>query len=506
MAADADAEWRTDMDVLFADLGFPVWLRATHWINALFIGFMIRSGIQILASYPRLNWGETSKPGQEWLRFTRRKFRKDEYYITLEEEEEASPLIAQPGGSNLGLGRHWHFFGAVFWLLNGIVYVALLCITGEWSRLVPTTWAIFPNAWGQMVAYLTFHGPVQSLYIGVYDPLQQLAYFAVVFLLTPFQILTAAAQSPAVEAYLPWYAKLFGGRQGARSLHFLGLVAYIGFIFVHTAMVFLTDPRTNFGDIIFGQHVTRTGTAVAIGLSIIILIFVIYGLTSWLSRRYPTAAQKGLSVFIRPWMSLLARKTISRQHYRPEEVSEFFIVNGFGPDSDEYLRMLWNGFKEYKLSIGGLVERPRALSLDELKALPRQTQITKHNCIQGWSSIGQWTGVPMSQILDLVQPRPEAQYVVFRSYSKDNAGKEYFEVLSMDVARHPQTILAYEMNGQPLPLAHGAPLRLRAEVLLGFKMVKWLRSIECVETYANIRDGLGGSREENKHYEQAVPI
>jgi len=108
--------------------------------------------------------------------------------------------------------------------------------------------------------------------------------------------------------------------------------------------------------------------------------------------------------------------------------------------------------------------------------------------------------------MDLVKPLPKAKYLVFRSYSKDNAGKEFFETIHMDIATHPQTILAYEMNGEPLPLAHGAPLRLRAEVLLGFKMVKWIASIEFVETYANLRDGLGGSREENKHYEQAVPI
>lgn len=500
------------MSLVIADLGFPVWLRATHWINVLFIGFMIRSGIQILASYPRLHWGKAARPGSEWLKFTRRKYRTDEYYITLEEEENASPLIAQPGGNHLGLGRHWHFFAAMFWVLNGLVYVVLLCVTGQYLRLVPTDWAIFPNAWQQMVQYMTFHPPMKSLYLGVYDPLQQLAYFAVVFLLAPFQIATAAAQSPAVEARFPWYVNLWGGRQSARSLHFLGLVAFVGFIIVHTGFVFLASDNglpglvSNFGDIIFGQHDTLHGPAVAIALSLIILILAIYAVTSWLSLRFPTEAQRAMSVFIRPWMTVLARRTTSTQEYKPEDISEYFIINGYPPDSHEYLKMLWDGFREYRLEIGGLVENPVSLTLGQLKAMPKREQITKHNCIQGWSSIGQWSGVSVSDILNLVKPRPNAKYLVFRSYSQDNAGKQFFETIHIDVAKHPQTILAYEMNGQPLPLAHGAPLRLRAEVLLGFKMVKWIQSIEFVETYATIREGLGGSREENKQYEQAVPI
>jgi len=415
-------------------------------------------------------------------------------------------VIAQPGGSNLGLGRHWHFFGAMFWVLNGVVYVALLFITNQWQRLVPTSWSIFPKAWETALAYLHFHLPAPSLYAGIYDPLQKLSYFAVVFLLGPFMIATAAAQSPAVEGYFPWYAKIFGGRQGARLLHFLGLLAFIGFIIVHTFMVFVTGPQKNFGDIIFGQHQTQGGAALAIGLSLIILIFATYALTSWVSLRHPRAIQRGLSAFIRPWMKVLARKTISRQHYKPSEISSYFLINGSPPHSQEYLAMLWTGFRDYRLKVNGLVENPLSLSLDDIKAMPKQTQITKHNCIQGWTSIGEWGGVPLRHILDLARPAPNAKYIVFHSYSRDTEGHPYYESIGIDIAHHPQTILAYEMNGQLLPMDHGAPLRLRAEVLLGFKMVKWIESIEFVETYSTIRGGTGGSREDNKFYEQAVPI
>ena len=493
------------MHLALAD-SFPVWLRATHWINVLFMGFLIRAGIQILGSFPRLYWNDHCKPGTEWLRFTRKQQPKDRMWTTLEEELEVPTVMGQPGGNNLGLGRHWHFFAAIFWMLNGLVYLVLLFVSGEWSRLVPTTWRIFPNAWQTMVAYLTFHAPSQSLYIGVYDPLQQLSYFAVVFLLAPFLILTAAAQSPAVEGQFPWYPKLFGGRQGARSLHFLGLLAFLGFIVIHTAMVFLTGPLHNFGDIIMGQHTSHQGAALAIGLSIIILIVAIYALTSWLSKRDPRAAQKLLSAFIRPPMKMLSRASESKQRQPLEQVSEFFIVNGQPPSSAEFLQLLWSDFADYRLEIGGLVERPLSLSIADLRALPKQTQVTRHNCIQGWTSIGEWGGVPLREIVKLAQPAGNARYLVFRSFSLDTSGNQFFESVRLDIAEHPQALLAYEMNGHSLPLAHGAPLRLRLENQLGFKMVKWLKSIEFVESFRTVGEGLGGSREENKHYEQSVPI
>ncbi len=485
---------------------FPVWLRATHWINVFFIGFLIRAGIQILASYPRLYWRDNSHPGAEWIRFTRKKLPTDRLWTTLEQEEEVSPVIAQPGGSNLGLGRHWHFFAAIFWILNGLVYLVLLFASGQWSRLVPMSWQIIPNAWQTVLYYLHWQLAPQSLYLGVYDPLQQLAYFAVVFLLAPFLIVTAAAQSPAIEAQFAWYPKLFGGRQSARSLHFLGLIAFLGFILVHTFMVFVTGPAHNFGDIIFGQHETGGGAAIAIGLAIIVAIFAIYALTSWISLRRPRIVQLFLSAFIRPPMVLLSRHTESKQRFGREDISEFFIVNGQPPKSAEYLRLLWGDFADYTVEIGGLVERPLRLTLDDLRAMPQHTQITRHNCIQGWTSVGEWTGVHLKDIVELCRPLANAHYIVFHSYSLDTSGREYYESIRLDLASHPQTILAYEMNGHPLPLAHGAPLRLRVETQLGFKMVKWIKRIELVEDFRSVREGLGGSREENKFYEQAVPI
>ncbi len=133
---------------------FPVWVRATHWINVLFIGFMMRAGIQILAAYPRLYWNDNTTPRSEWLSFARKPFPKDRLWISLEMEESVPGWLAQPGGKNLGLGRHWHFFSAVFWILNGVVYVVLLFATGSWQRLVPTSWSIVPHALDTARLYL----------------------------------------------------------------------------------------------------------------------------------------------------------------------------------------------------------------------------------------------------------------------------------------------------------------------------------------------------------------
>src|SRR6185437_1359452 len=194
------------------------------------------------------------------------------------------------------------------------------------------------------------------------------------------------------------------------------------------------------------------------------------------------------------------------QEYAPDDISPVFLVNGNPPGGPEYLRLLWLDFVGYQLEVCGLVEQPLVLSLAELHALPRQTQITKHNCIQGWTGIAKWSGVPLAEILRRSCPRANAHYAIFHSYSCDTSGQPFYESLALDLAVHPQTILADEMNGAPLTREHGAPLRLRVETQLGFKMVKWLRAIELVEDYRPLRGGMGGSREDNMYYEQSASV
>ncbi len=496
-----------NMPVILASLGFPIWLRVSHYINLLFIGLMIRSGIQILAAHPRLYFNENCKPGSQWIKFSRKKppKDKDKLWTSMDEEVPVSPWLALPGKDNLGLGRHWHFFVAIFWLLNGIIYIVLLFTTGEWARLIPTSWDIVPRAWQTLLTYLSFHIPPASDF-RPYDPLQQLAYAAVVFLLGPFMLLTGAAMSPSLEARFPWYVKLFGGKQSARSLHFLSLIAFILFIIVHTALVLIVHFQDNIRNIVFGTPQSNVWLAILIAIIALVVVAIIYVWSALYSLRHRRRIQHALGAVVEPVRKKLLHRETSQQHYKPSAITSYFWVNGRPPEGkegEEYLRLARYNFEDWKLNVSGLVEQPLQLSLDDLRAMPKQSQITKHNCIQGWSGVAEWAGVSVSDVLNACQPKAEAHFLVFTSYQHQHMeGKDrpYYEVIDMTLAKHPQTILAYEMNGETLPITHGAPLRLRVETQLGYKMVKYLRSIELVAEYSTVGEGQGGYREDVQYY------
>jgi len=188
------------------------------------------------------------------------------------------------------------------------------------------------------------------------------------------------------------------------------------------------------------------------------------------------------------------RDALARE-YTVADLSPKFRSNGTAePEDDDYLALAEKGFAEWFLEVGGLVERPLRLSLADLRAMPSRTQITRHDCVEGWSAIGQWTGVPLAAVLAEARVRPQARYVVFRCADPMEGTEEskYYESIDMVDAYHPQTILAYALNGAPLPVANGAPLRLRVERQLGYKMAKYLMSIELVESFAAIGGGRGG--------------
>ena len=500
---------------IFASLGFPLWLRLTHYINLLFMGLLIRSGIQILAAHPRLYWREGSNPARQWFKFTTTKVPKDKLYTSMDDENPVTPLIALPGGDNLGLGRLWHFFTIIFWVLNGVIYVVLLFATGEWSRLIPTSWSIIPDAWHTLLTYLSFHIPPASDF-HPYDPLQQLAYAGVVFILAPFMLLTGAAMSPSIEGRFPWYVKLFGGKQSARSLHFLSLIAFLLFIIVHTALVLIVHFQDNIRNIVFGTANSSFGAAVIIAVIALLFVAAVYVWASWYTLRKRRTMQRFLRAFSDPVERLILQRRKSKQRYEKSDISPYFWVNGYPPETEEYKKLAQDNFRDYQLEVYGLVKKPMKFSLEDLRRLPKQTQITLHNCIQGWSGIAEWGGVPLTEIFKLCELMPGAKYVVFTSYQlgKESVKAElteafdkiFYEVLNMELATHPQTILAYEMNGGPLPIPHGAPVRLRVETLLGYKMVKYLRSIELVADYTHIGEGQGGFREDFQYYGKKAEI
>jgi DMSO/TMAO reductase YedYZ molybdopterin-dependent catalytic subunit len=193
---------------------------------------------------------------------------------------------------------------------------------------------------------------------------------------------------------------------------------------------------------------------------------------------------------------LLAGQPLARE-YSVRDISPTFKPNGtLAPDDDGYRAMVADGFKDWRLGVDGLVRAPLSLSLDQLKALAARTQITRHDCVEGWSAIGQWTGVPLSRVLNLAGLAPQARYIVFHcadalEATLDGTG-QYYESIDLFDAFHPQTILAYAMNGRPLEVAHGAPLRLRVERQLGYKHAKYVMRIQVTDRLDRISRGKGG--------------
>lgn len=494
------------------ELDFPAWLRIEHWLNFLFLTLALRSGVEILATHPKLYRRADSAPGTEWARFTRKTMPTDKLYDTLDEEESYSPLVALPGRRNLGMGRHWHFVSVLAWILVGAVYYVLLFATGQWRRYIPTSWSVFPQAWDDAVTYLSFNLP--PLLPGEpLDAIQKLTYAAVIFLLAPFQILTGALQSPAIEARFPWAVRAFGGRQSVRTLHFLGLLAFAGFVVVHLAMVFFWSWGQLNALMIFGE-VRNIYWAVALSFVIIAAVVAVHTAATVWSLRRPRSVQRRLGAIVGPVRRLLLRPLRSRQDYPVRTVSEQHRVNGKPPDSTEYKVMAVHDFQDWRLQVGGLVEHPMTLDLDQLRNLgDTQRQRVLHNCIQGWSSIAEWGGLPLAELVARVKPLPEARYICFltmQDTGRDEPSAEgkgrFYEVMDLALASYPQVLLAYEMNGAPLPIQHGAPLRLRVETQVGFKMAKWIDGIEFVRDYAGIGHGMGGWREDNVHYDKDVEI
>lgn len=212
------------------------------------------------------------------------------------------------------------------------------------------------------------------------------------------------------------------------------------------------------------------------------------------------AQSKGATDFIRIGENLtkgaqrvfLAEQPLARE-FKTEDLSPTFRSNGTAmPNSAEYARHVAEGFRNWRLAIDGMVARPATYSLDQLRALTARTQITRHDCVEGWSAIGQWTGVPLWTLLAQAGPVGGARYVVFHCADTMGDGAQYYESIDLFDAVHPQTMLAYALNGQPLPVANGAPLRLRVERQLGYKQAKYVQAIEVVNSFAKFGGGRGG--------------
>lgn len=191
--------------------------------------------------------------------------------------------------------------------------------------------------------------------------------------------------------------------------------------------------------------------------------------------------------------ALIAPSSAMAKEYTEADLSPVFRSNGTAmPTTEAYQSLLANGFRDYRLQVGGLVDRPLSFSIDDLKQIEQVAQITRHDCVEGWSAIGKWHGVRLSHVLDKVGVKPNARYVVFHCYDEMDPGEPYYESVDIPEARHPQTLLAWGLNNQPLPIKNGAPLRLRVSRQLGYKQAKYIARIELVDSFAHIAGGKGG--------------
>jgi DMSO/TMAO reductase YedYZ molybdopterin-dependent catalytic subunit len=269
-------------------------------------------------------------------------------------------------------------------------------------------------------------------------------------------------------------------------------------------MVFVTGIRQNTNHM-FGGVDDASWTGFPLFLSAMAILVAAWLVASPFTIRYARLVQR-MGAFMIGWLMGLAEGWDPRSQLTKKDISPYFWPNGTMPNSREFDDLVAENFASYRLRIDGLVEIPREFSLADLTAMVKQEQITTHFCIQGWSGVAEWGGVPMRDIFDLVKPTPEARYAVFYSLADGGDGGRYYDVHKIENMRHALTILAYEMNGAPLSILHGAPLRLRCENELGFKMVKWVAAIEFVRDFSDLGAGQGGYNEDHEFYGYRMPI
>ena len=239
------------------DSGFPWWLQLQHFLNMLFMMFIIRAGIQILADHPRLYWTRDCTPGTEWFRF-QHPVPEGRVWTSKDDSVTVPGWLGIPGvRHSIGLARWWHFSIVMLWTLNGIAFYVLIFATGQWLRLVPVTWGVFPAALSTALQYASLNFPVDESWTR-YNGLQQLSYFITVFIAAPVSILTGLMQSPAISNRLGLLGTVLN-RQAARSIHFISFCWFVLFILAHGIMVFVTGLRREHEPHVRGGGEPRVG-------------------------------------------------------------------------------------------------------------------------------------------------------------------------------------------------------------------------------------------------------
>ncbi len=516
--------------------------RLLHWTHFFIIIIMLMSGLQIFNARPDLYWGQQSHFHHPILALGARVNNSGQLVgvtsvagysfnttgVLGVSAGAHGPVIrgfprwaTLPSSTWLAMGRRWHLFFAWLFVLNGFAYIVVGLVTGHIRRdIVPSLREL--RYIGRSIAdhaRLRFPHGAEARH---YNVIQKIVYLFVLFGLGPLAILTGLSMSPTIDAGFPQLLWLFGGRQSARTLHFIVAFSFLGFFVVHIVMVMVSGFWNNVRSIVTGRyliesnpkedprdgnqasfngaaHVGRRGfvARAAGGLGSVLL----GGSGLWMldhRERLTKSRQFRRLLDTEGWLAersqgLLVPRNALAPEYTKADIAPVFRANGTtNPDSARYQDLARNGFKDWRLRLDGLVERPMRVSLADLHAMPARTQITRHDCVEGWSCIGEWTGVPLAHLLAQARLTQRARYVMFFCADPMDADNYYYESLDLASAMHPQTILAYRLNARTLPIENGAPLRLRVERQLGYKMAKYLMHIQVVDDYRRFGGGHGG--------------
>jgi DMSO/TMAO reductase YedYZ molybdopterin-dependent catalytic subunit/thiosulfate reductase cytochrome b subunit len=456
-------------------------VRLTHWLSALCFLVLLLSGVAILLAHPRLYWGETGAVGGPSL-----------FDLPL-------PFVLKV--PIRGPGRYLHFLAAWVMVVTGLVYVAWSLRTGHVFRdLLPAARELNLRAIVEVVrGHLRFERGREAD-LASYNVLQRIAYLKVVFLLLPAMIWTGLAMSPAAVSVFPWLASLLGGQQTARTLHFFVAASLVLFVVVHVGLVWITGLRPRVRAMVAGWSEARTEARGARGFTRRDLmktgVSALAGMGALgIAWRFADrcglvpANHRGLyglsETLTYAGQRLLTRLPSMAREFDRSQISKVIPVNGPAPKDEAFQRLRQGDFAEWRLQVDGLVARPGSLSLAELRSLPSRTQVTHQACEEGWSFIAEWTGVPLAHVLEHVGIRPEARFVFFFTFD------HWWDSIDMEDALHPQTLLAYGMNGGDMPADHGAPLRLKVARQLGYKSLKYLTRMTVTDRAQGIGDGLG---------------
>lgn len=477
--------------------GIPAWVGWQHFFNLFMMTFIIRSGVQIMTDHARLYWTRHSTPGSEWFRF--QKEVPDDPLWTAKQDSVSLPgQIGLPGlRHSIGLARWWHLGIDTLWLVNGAIFYILIFTTGHWQRLVPTSWDFFPQAASVAIQYLSLDWPADDGWVA-YNSLQVFAYFITVFVAGPLAVLTGLGMSPALSTRFRRISSVLS-IQTARSLHFLVMVWFLLFIVIHVALVFTTGLRGNLGHL-YASSNDDSWLGFWVFAASMVIVTVGWVAATPFTLRHPRTVQRIGYALVGPLQRLFEHVDAKPGQYTEKDISPYLWHNGKYPETDEYNALYDNNFADYRLRISGLVANPVELDLTQLRALPHHEQITQHFCIQGWSGIAKWGGVSMATIVDLVRPDSTAHWVVFYSLGDGPDGGVYYDAHPIAQMSNHLTMLAYDMNGKTLDYGHGAPLRLRNEVQLGFKQVKWLKGIEFVQHFSEVGGGYGGYNQDHEFF------